>query len=144
MVSGAGGPPFGNGQLPSKAFQLSPVKEVRTPTPTKNQQLSLPEKSAQGLPKPRTKGKAKQKKSALSSADEGEDKAEALASQPNGQMSAAHRAHQISNMGSIAGWQTQKKKSKHKKGSKSETDLKAINAVGGDFLPLDVSLRKGG
>jgi Cid1 family poly A polymerase len=144
MVSDVGGPPFGNGQLHSKSFQLSPVKEVRTPTPTKTRQLSVPDESAQGLPKPRTKGKAKQKKSALSSADQGEDKAEALTSQPNGHISAAHRPQQTSNMGSITGWQMQKKKSKHKKGSKSETDLKAFNAVGGDFLPLEESLRKGG
>jgi Cid1 family poly A polymerase len=144
MVSGVGGASIGNGQLPSKPFQLSPVKEVRTPTPTKSRQLSAPESAAQGLPKSRTKGKAKQKKSALSSADQGEDKAETLASQPNGQMLAAHRPPQTNNTGGIVGWQTQKKKSKHKKGSKSETDLKAINTVGGDFLPLDESLRKGG
>jgi Cid1 family poly A polymerase len=142
-VSGAEGSPFGKEQVHSKAFQLSPVKEVRTPTPTKSRPFLGPEESAQGLSKQRTKVKAKPKKSALSSVDQGEDKAETLVSQPNG-LAAVHRPQQSSNMGSVPGWQTQKKKSKHKKGSKSETDLKAVNPAGGDFLPLDESLRKGG
>lgn len=143
-VSSAEETPLGEKQLHTKASQLSPVKEVRTPSPAKSRPLSIPEESAQGVSKPRTKGKAKPKKSTLSPVDQGEDRPEAIASQPNGLISAAQHLHQTSNVGSVPGWQTQKKKPKHKKGSKSETDLKEVNSAGGEFLPLDESLRKGG
>ncbi|ERF69270.1 hypothetical protein EPUS_03974 [Endocarpon pusillum Z07020] len=123
------------------AFQLSPVKEVRTPSPTKTRQLLVLGDPPQGAAKARTKGKAKQKKSSLSSVDQSGDKPEALASLPNGFTQDLKPA---SIHGSVTGWQTQKRKSKHKKGSRSETDLKGVNIVGGDFLPLDESLRKGG
>lgn len=125
-------------------FQLSPVKEVRTPSPTKTRQSLAPGDPPQGASKARTKGKAKQKKSSLSSVDQSGDKPEALASQPNGLVAATQDLKPASIHGSVTGWQTQKRKSKHKKGSRSETDLKGVNTVGGDFLPLDESLRKGG
>ncbi len=128
----------------TQALQLSPVKEVRTPSPTKSRGSSIPRDSAQGASKPKSKGKAKQKKSSLSSIDLGEGKAEALASQPNGLSSSAQAVNPTGNMGSASGWQTQKKKSKHRKSSKSETDLKGLNSAGGEFLPLEESLRKGG
>ena len=131
-------------QLHTRDFQLSPVKEVRTPSPTTSRQLAAPEGSTQEPSKLKAKGKAKQKKSSLSSVERGEDLPVALASQPNGLTSADQSTNPPSNIGSITGWQTQKKKSRHKKGSKSETDLKGVNSAGGDFLPLDVSLRKGG
>jgi hypothetical protein len=125
-------------------IQLSPVKEVRTPSPTRSRQSSVTEGSAQGASKPKTKGKAKQKMSSLSSVEQGEDKPEVLTSQANGLMPTIPALHPSTAAGYVAGWQTQRKKSKHKKGSKSETDVKVVNPAGGEFLPFDESLRKGG
>jgi len=41
-------------------------------------------------------------------------------------------------------WQTQKKKKKNKRAAKSDTDAQALNTSGGETLPVDESLRKGG
>jgi Cid1 family poly A polymerase len=131
-------------QIQSRALRLSPVKEVLTPSPTQHRQLSLVDESVHEPSKSKMKGKAKSKKSSLSSVGPSEDKQEALAAQPNGLMSGSRALKSPNNTGVVSGWQTQKKKPRHKKGSKSETDVKGGNAVGGEFLPLDESLRKGG
>jgi Cid1 family poly A polymerase len=126
------------------ALPLSPVKEMPTPSPTKNKRLSVAEDSVPALSKPKIKGKAKQKKSPGPVVGQGEDKPGTLSNRPNGLMSAAPILTLAGTGGPGVGWQTQKKKSRHKKGSKSETDLKKMNSAGGDFRPLDESLRKGG
>lgn len=143
-AANAGAPAVEEIQLLTSAFPLSPVKEVRTPSPTRNKQLALAEDSAQMVPKPRVKGKAKQKISTLCSVDYVEERSVPLASQPNGLMSAAQILHPASKIAPVSSWQTQKKRCRHKKASKSETDLKSANSAGGDLLPLDESLRKGG
>lgn len=48
------------------------------------------------------------------------------------------------NVNSNNTWQTQKKKKKNKKAAKSDTDAQGLNISGGEALPADESLRKGG
>jgi Cid1 family poly A polymerase len=136
--------PLNEQQFRARAFQLSPVKEVRTPSPNRSRQLQPVEDIPQGASKQKSKGKAKQKKSSLSSVDQSEDKTEALTPQPNGLICSSQITNPLSGKVSVNGWQTQKKKSKHKKGSKSETDLKTVNPAGGESLPLNEFMRKGG
>lgn len=142
-ISDTEGPPIENKRLHATAFQLSPVKEVRTPSPARSRQLSVPRESTQEVSQQKSKGKAKQKKPALPHTDQDEIKPEAPGSQANSLMLLRQAPNQPSNLPRVTTWQTQKK-TKHTKGSKSETDLNGVNASGGEFLPLDESLRKGG
>lgn len=128
----------------TSALQLSPVKELRTPSPNRGLQLPTGEDSNQAASKSRAKGKGKSKKSSILSGEPSEDKAEALAVRPNGSISSSQISHPAGGKVSVNGWQTQKKKSKHQKGSKSETDLQGIKYAGGEALPLIESMRKGG
>ena len=136
-------PKEGN-QFCTRDLQLSPVKELRTPSPNRTLQLLPGEESNQVASKSKVKGKGKQKKSSLSSVDPSEDKAEVLATQPNGSISSTQITNPPSSKVSVNGWQTQKKKSNHKKGSKSETDLQGSSYAAGEALPLNESMRKGG
>lgn len=128
--------------LQARAFQLSPVKEVRTPSPTQNRQLLSTEDSAGGASKAKLKSKPKQVKTSIT--DHPEEHSDPLGIQPNGLTFEARSLRPPNNMGPASGWQTQKRKSRHKKGSKSEADVTKVNSAGGEFLPLDESLRKGG
>jgi hypothetical protein len=69
----------------------------------------------------------------------------ALAPRTNGSTASTGAATNPLN-GAVTGtaWQTQKKKRKNKKATKSENDAQALNPLGGDSLPADESLRKGG
>jgi Cid1 family poly A polymerase len=127
-----------------RALQLSPVKEVRTPSPTKSRQLSNLDSAGQPTSKAKTKGKPKQKKTSLSAVDQSEENPQPLGPQPNGATLASSTSNAPTITGSASVWQTQKKRSKHNKGSKSETDIKRVNSAGGEFLPLDETMRKGG
>jgi hypothetical protein len=127
------------------APQLSPVKEARTPSPTRGNGQGLDDDAAQGPLRPKPKGKSKQrKKSSLSTINRSDDQTESPAMQPNGSVSVAPQAPSSKAKAAGKVWQTQKKKAKHQKGSKSETDINKTNTAGGEFLPLDESLRKGG
>lgn len=152
-------PALSDKQARAVAPRLSPVTEARITPPVSNQ-TAITERAAQSHPpfgRVKSKGKAKSKKMMLTSAGHpAEKRGETLAAQPNGQSVPAANAVGTApngpllngnfNYGKVhgTGWQTQKRKTKHKKGSKSESDLKGVNLAGGEFLPLQESLRKGG
>lgn len=67
-----------------------------------------------------------------------------LAPKTNGQESGPALPVMIKQGDASGGWQTQKKKKRSKKTNKSENDAALVNNAGGEILPLDESLRKGG
>ena len=116
--------------------QLSSVEEVRTPSPrveTFNLE-SLGRLEGQdptlGGVTARTTGE-----------EHGRDRP--LAERTNGGMGASAPLSALNPSGGSA-WQTQKKKKQKRKTVKSENDAKTVNLSGGEALPADESLRKGG
>lgn len=129
--------------------QLSSVEEVRTPSPSPDQQHPTEGNHVRADAKG-PNGEAKQpneKKFRLANgtALPQEESTEPLTVRRNGAV-AAQPADSASCTASnpVSGWQTQKRKKKSKKGVKSENDVYTLNASGGESLPLDESLRKGG
>jgi hypothetical protein len=110
--------------------KLSSVEEIRTPSPrveTFNPQGSSP---------PGVNGAA-----GLADAEE-RPPPSPLAAWPNGHSGSSGPLPPNAN--GASGWQTQKKKKNKRKTVKSENDAQPLNRAGGDELPSDESLRKGG
>jgi len=110
--------------------QLSAVEEVRTPSPRVETFISeARDHTEDDDPTPR--GDAAR----LNGQDHIGDKP--LSPRTNGAVSG------LNSSGSSA-WQMQKKKKKPRKTVKSENDVQALNFSGGEALPANESLRKGG
>jgi hypothetical protein len=115
--------------------QLSMVEEVRTPSPKVESHRTFGE--SLNIPK-------------FGSSQTNGDKAEGfaekpLAMRPNGNApSSGTTTNSGPNTNHSNAWHTQKKKKKGKKANKSDNDAQAINTLGGESLPADESLRKGG
>ena len=138
LPNGVGGQPF-QGQLPT---QLSPVREVPLSLPNSdNHAGKLPQDVSNRGGKP--KGKGRQDKAPLPGAENQRRKEDAPNPAVLGTTPSAAEKEIPNGTPTITGWQTQKKK-KHRKASKSEGDINTSNAVGGDFLPNEDNLRKGG
>lgn len=122
--------------------QLSPVKEVPTPPPMRETRTNGQEQLKANCGGNKAKGKGKQEKSTPSTGEIHATKGEVLATKPNGVVVAPGKS-MPNGTSQSSSWQLQKKK-KHKKASKSEIDVDAADAAGGDFLPVAESARKGG
>ena len=127
------------GQVPT---QLSPVREVPLSLSNSNNHAGgSPQDAGNRAVKP--KGKNRQDKAPAPGA-ENQRRKDDPPEIPAGGTTGNPPEKNGSNVGPTSnGWQTQKKK-KHRKASKSESDINPSNAVGGDFLPKEESLRKGG
>ena len=138
LPNGVGGQPS-QGQVPT---QLSPVREAP---------LSLPNGHAHELPQDtinhtvKAKGKSRQDKAPLPSAETQCRMDDTPTPAANGSMPNPPPEKNTPNGVALNnGWQTQKKK-KHRKASKSESDINLSSAVGGGFvIPTEENLRKGG
>lgn len=129
--------------------QLSSVEEVRTPSPRVEafplvgQSPRAPQSANQAEPAAASEAEAM----TLANGHGGEHAVEKpLSPRTNDLMGDA-----VSSTTSAAnvvvatnGWQTQKKKRRSKKAVKSENDAQTANTTGGETLPADESLRKGG
>ena len=122
--------------------RLSPVKENTGPITSDDAQNSsrLP---AQPNGTPKIKHSGKKEKSPVLGVESQPANAETASAKV--QVSASAPAARELPNGTLAngGWQTQKKR-RHKKAVKSESDINAVNANGGEYLPEDEALRKGG
>jgi hypothetical protein len=122
------------------SMQLSPVREIP---------ISLPSGDACESPKDtsncalKTKGKGRQDDAPLPGPENQRRKDITPPSTVNGTTPNPPERNNPNGVVINNGWQTQKKK-KHRKASKSESDINPLNAVGGDFLPNEENLRKGG
>ena len=121
---------------------LSPVKEVRTPSPTASRTLG----SASGdKPTPfssKAKPKSKQEKTSHSPPTGHESLTPPLAQNPNGAATLEPLKPAQTSQQQTNGWQTPKRK--HKKNAKSTNDISSTNLKGGELLPADEKMRKGG
>lgn len=125
--------------------QLSSVEEVRTPSPrVEGFNESHSPKSSRG---PTSQNQALPPAEAviLNGIEHEQDFDRPLASRTNVPVGSSAQA-QISTVlvNGTSGWQTQKKKRKTKKTVKSENDAQTLNVSGGESLPADETLRKGG
>lgn len=124
--------------------QLSSVEEVRTPSP--RVERFDPESQSPRVGGPLEEhqivanGPSRTNNSDGSS--QGSDKP--LASITNGSLVSGQGLNSAVGAGTSNSWQTQKKRRKSKKTVKSENDVQALNTTGGESLPADDSLRKGG
>ena len=116
--------------------QLSSVEEVRTPSPrvegyrsTSNSPVMT---AKSGSPLLNGDGAVHVQEKALGPRTNGTLPTSGLALNPG------------NHVNSNNAWQTQKKKKKNKRAAKSDTDAQALNTSGGETLPVDESLRKGG
>jgi hypothetical protein len=108
--------------------QLSSVQEVRTPSPGFDMSPPLMSPFGNGV----------QKEGKSSPLATREMTSNGMALQPNGVVSPSSNG---------SSWQTpsnNRKKHRKSKKTKSENDIRALNAAGGDVLPVDDSQRKGG
>ena len=138
LPNGVGGQPF-QGQLPT---QLSPVREVPLSLPNSNNHAGqLPQDVSNRGVQP--KGKGGQDRPPLPGAENQRGKDDAPKPAALGTIPIAAEKEIPIGTPMANGWQMQKKK-KHRKASKSEGDINPSNAVGGDFLPKEDNLRKGG
>ena len=116
--------------------QLSPVREISSPSTESRGPATVRKIISTSI------SNEIGEKAALPKADVQSDKPEPLGPKTNGiDTATVSKTSQLTNKSST-GWQTQRRK-KHKKGSKSETDIN-MNAIAGDFVPTSASLRKGG
>jgi len=124
---------------------LSPVKEVRTPSPSTKRRSAITESERPNGAMQKTKSKSKADKQTGTISypqDIPKPRPEALASKPNGAPNGF--TPMIPNGAPVPnGWQTQKKKKGHLKRA-SANDIGSVAVPGGQILPLDESLRKGG
>jgi hypothetical protein len=118
--------------------QLSPVREA--PLPLSNGHACEPPEDTSNRA---IKGKGRQDRAPLRGAENQRRKDNNPATTVNGIMPNPPEKNIPNGMVTNNGWQTQKKK-KHRKASKSESDINMSNAVGGDFVPKEENLRKGG
>lgn len=124
--------------------QLSSVEEVRTPSPRVegfNPECLSPKFGGSA-------GQGQGLEEAVDTAANGhvaEPVSRPLASRPNGSVGSSEAtANSTIGPAPAGSWQTQKKKRKNKKPMKSENDAPFLNVSGGESLPADESLRKGG
>jgi hypothetical protein len=131
LFNDVGGHPL-HGQVPT---QLSPVKEAPFSLPNGHACESPQDTSNRAI---KAKGKGRQDRVPLPGAENQRRKADTTTPAVNG--TEKNTPHGVATNNS---WQMQKKK-KHRKASKSESDINPSNAVGGDFLPQEANFRKGG
>ena len=138
LPNGAGGQLL-HGQIPT---QLSPVREVPFSLPNSNNQAcESPQDASNHVVKP--KGKSRQDKVPLPGAENQRGKDDIPTLIASRTTSNGPEKNSPNGMSMTSGWQTQKKK-KHRKASKSESDINPSNVVDGDFPPKEENLRKGG
>jgi len=126
-------------QIPT---QLSPVREVPISLPNGHSHAcESPQDTSICAVKPKAKGK--QEKLPLPGVEYQHRKDEASTATVNGTMPSLNEKNILNGIAKNNGWQTPKKK-KHRKASKSESDISLSKVVGGDFLPIQENLRKGG
>ena len=121
---------------------LSPVKEVRTPSPTANRTLGSASSEKVTSSSSKTKLKGKQEKTSPSPPATQLSFAPPLAQNSNGVVTQESSKPVQPSQQQTNGWQTPKRK--HKKGAKSTNDISSTNFKGGEFLPADEKMRKGG
>ncbi|EXJ80380.1 hypothetical protein A1O1_08524 [Capronia coronata CBS 617.96] len=126
--------------------QLSSVEEVRTPSPQVEGFSSgcLSHQSGGSAGPEQTPGAAEE---LMANGDGAEPGLRPLSSRPNGSVASTELTTTNSSTvdpHSAPSWQTQKKKRKTKKATKPEDDSHLLNSSGGESLPADESLRKGG
>lgn len=117
--------------------QLSAVQEVRTPSPGLDARYGVPASPTSTI---RQAGQSKPKKD---DSKRGSPETGTLSPRPNG-VAVTATGPEGSQPTSQSSWQTQKKKKNKKKTVRSENDAQALNESGGDYLPRDELLRKGG
>nr|KAK5440159.1 hypothetical protein LTR18_008096 [Exophiala xenobiotica] len=125
--------------------QLSSVEEIRTPSPRaeafKSEAQSPRAVGAKDPDQSLTEGEM----AAPNGGSPEHTSEEPLSPMTNGSVYTPGSGAAVkSNLGTPSGWQTQKKKKKNRKTVKSENDAQALNAIGGETLPADEALRKGG
>lgn len=124
--------------------QLSAVEEVRTPSPR------VETFNTKGISPTRSKDHVDQDdrgplEVAGSMNGEGPDHGNPLGSRTNGMVGSPNQGGiSAPNASGSTGWQTQKKKKTKRKTVKSENDAHTLNVSGGEALPADEALRKGG
>jgi hypothetical protein len=136
LLNGVGGPPLHG----SVSTQLSPVREAPPSLPN-GHAFNPPQDTSNHTAK--AKGKSRQDRAPLAGAENQRRKDDTPSPTANGTMTNAIEKSIPNGIATNNGWQTQKKK-KHRKASKSESDINPSNVTGGDFLPKDENLRKGG
>ncbi|EXJ79662.1 hypothetical protein A1O3_07942 [Capronia epimyces CBS 606.96] len=123
--------------------QLSSVEEVRTPSPRVegfNRECLSP-KFAGSTSQDQSLGEAE----GTANGDAAGPGPRPLAARPNGSVGSSEpTTNSTAGVSSANDWQTQKKRRKNKKTVKSENDAHLLNISGGESLPADESLRKGG
>ncbi|KAL2401320.1 Poly(A) RNA polymerase cid13 [Exophiala dermatitidis] len=115
--------------------QLSSVEEVQSPSPRLEEftaECQPPENGSRHSKLETTHGGGKGESMPLLSRANGSVEASAAMTDPSVAATSTN------------GWQTQRKKRKNKRPEKSENDPQALNISGGESLPADESLRKGG
>lgn len=126
--------------------QLSSVEEVRTPSPrveTFNSDTNSPK--VVNAPASQNQTSSSAVSLAVNGGEIPGDLDKPLAPRTNGIVGPLSPASNGAvHVNGTSGWQTQKKKRKNKKTVKSENDAHALNVAGGESLPADESLRKGG
>jgi hypothetical protein len=138
LSNNVGGQPV-QGQIPT---QLSPVREVPFPLSNGHSHASeLPQDLGIRAVKPKAKGK--QEKLPIPVVENEHRKDETSTATTNGTPPGLTEKNIPNGMARTNGWQTQKKK-KHRKASKSESDINLSNVVRGDFLSMQENPRKGG
>jgi len=136
LLNGVGGPPLHG----SVSTQLSPVREAPPSLP--NGHAFNPSQDTSNHTA-KAKGKNRQDRAPLAGAENQRRKDDTPSPTANGTMLNAIEKSIPNGIATNNGWQTQKKK-KHRKASKSESDINPSNVIGGDLLPKDENLRKGG
>jgi hypothetical protein len=136
LLNGVGGQPL-HGAV---STQLSPVREAPSSLPN-GHAFDLPQDTSNHAAK--AKGKSRQDKGPLANAENQRRKDHTPSPTANGIVSNPIEKNTPNGIATHNSWQTQKKK-KHRKASKSESDINPSNVIGGDFLPKEENLRKGG
>ena len=138
LSNDVGGQPV-QGPIPT---QLSPVREVPIPLSNgHNHPCESPQDTSTRAVKSKAKGK--QEKLPIPVVENQHRKDETSTATINGTIPSPVEKNIPNGMAKPSGWQTQKKK-KHRKASRSESDINLSNVVRGDFLPMQENLRKGG
>jgi hypothetical protein len=125
--------------------QLSSVEEIRTPSPRAEAFKCEAQSSRAVGAKDPDQSLTEEEMAAPNGGSPEHTSEEPLSPMTNGSVyTPGSGAAAKSNLGTPSGWQTQKKKKKNRKTVKSENDAQALNAIGGETLPADEALRKGG
>ena len=127
------------GQIPT---QLSPVREVPISLANGHSHACEPPQDTATCAV-KSKAKGKQEKLPLPGVEYQRRKDETSTATINGTMPSLNEKNIPNGMAKNNGWQMPKKK-KHRKASKSESDVSLSKVVGVDFLPIQENLRKGG